>query len=603
MKKVLMIAALLALVFPCVLSAVDQKEVKAAQKAQVIADKAEIYLEASQHSIVIDTIPRGTTVTLFQSGKKNKRWLYISYLSKKRSSQVTGFIDSNRVEIVRETHEKPQDALEEKTENPGNEKESIPDEPENSEARAEESAGEEKVTSDDKESAELEKELEKLRNLLEEKEKQEKLAQEIKSKESVQQKQEEKLPEEEDGSIEQSVLEEKEETQQEERQDTTESVEKELEGQQEAVEEKQTLKEAQKEETDENEDTEQKSEEQREEEKALKQVEAQAEEDAKTEEPQQTEIEELPKVLTKVSVKVPRANIRLMPTTKSSIIHQVQSGVELKHLAKTGNWHRVNLAPNKEGIVLSGYIHQNIVNEIFETVTPPPPEPEKIPEKEPEIVEEEPEPESDPVQEIQTLQKSSIGEYYWLGGGAGYTMPSESNFEKGINIGGTFGFGVTKHLAIELRVPYFQNNVMGKLHGLSSGRLSSLSMMLSVQGRYPIKNRFVPYLVAGGDYHLNTFNLKEETTNHWNDRGFNIQESVNHTLGLHFGAGLDVFLVENIALNLDVRYYTTKLTGERTLVNQISQETTSIMIDNVKLNSLQAGLSIKLFLNPLRRKK
>ena len=115
MKKILLIAALLALLFPCVLSALGQKEAKEAQKAQVIADKAEIYLEASQHSIVIDTIPRGMTVTLFQSGKKNKKWLYISYLSKKRRSQVTGFIDSNRVEIIRETREKPQETIEEKT--------------------------------------------------------------------------------------------------------------------------------------------------------------------------------------------------------------------------------------------------------------------------------------------------------------------------------------------------------------------------------------------------------------------------------------------------------------------------------------------------------
>ena len=182
-------------------------------------------------------------------------------------------------------------------------------------------------------------------------------------------------------------------------------------------------------------------------------------------------------------------------------------------------------------------------------------------------------------------------------------MPSESNFEKGINIGGTFGFGVMKHLAIELRVPYFQSDVIGQIDGLSSGRLSSLSLMLSVQGRYPIKNRFVPYLVAGGDYHLNSFSLTEEATNSWNDLGFDIQESVDHAFGLHFGAGLDVFLVENIALNLDVRYYTAKLTGTRILAHQISQETISGTIDNMKLNSLQAVISVKLFFNPLKRKK
>jgi len=526
MKKVLLIAAFLALLFPSVLSAMYHKETAEILKAEVIADEAEIFLEASQHSIVIDSIPRGTTVTLFQSGKKTTKWLYISYLSKKRGSQVTGFIDSHRVEIIKEIP---------------------PDDPESPEETAEQLSEAKYSDPEKKETQDLKKELDGLRNLLNkmEKEKQEKQAQ-----------QEQAL--EENAEEKPEILNEGTETQKEENPEITETVEQEK---------------------------------------------AQADEAVTTEETQETETEDLPKVLTKVSIKVPRANIRLMPTTKSSIIHQVRSGVELKHMAKTGNWHRVNLAPNKEGIVLSGYIHHNIVDEIFETVVPP--EPEKIPETAPEIIEEEAkfEPEPKLVQEVPTPRKTSFGEYYWVGGGAGYTMPSESNFGKGINFGGTFGFCVMKHLAIELRVPYFQSDVAGTANGLSSGRLSSLSLMLSVQGRYPIKNRFVPYLVAGGDYHLNTFSLNEEIADSWNNLGFNIQESVDHTFGLHFGAGLDVFLIENIAVNMDVRYYTANLTGKRTLANLISQETTSGTIDNMKLNSLQAGISVKLFLNPLRRKK
>lgn len=535
MKKALFIAAFLALLFPSVLSAIYHKETAETLKAEVIANEAEIFLEASQHSIVIDSIPRGTTVNLFQSGKKTTKWLYISYLSKKRGSQVTGFIDSHRVEIIKEIP---------------------PDEPESLEETAEQLSEAKNSDPEEKEMQDLKKELDGLRNLLNEmeKEKQEKQTQqeqalEENAEEVVQQEQVKEEPE---------ILNERTETHKEENPEITETVEQE---------------------------------------------EAQTDEAATTEETQETETEDLPKVLTKVSIKVPRANIRLMPTTKSSIIHQVRSGVELKHMAKTGNWHRVNLAPNREGIVLSGYIHNNIVDEIFETVVPL--EPEKFSKIAPEIIEEEAkfEPEPKPVQEVPTLRKTSFGEYYWIGGGAGYTLPSESNFGKGINFGGTVGFCVMKHLAIELRVPYFQSDVAGSANGLSSGRLSSLSFMLSVQGRYPIKNRFVPYLVAGGDYHLNTFSLNEEIANSWNNLGFNIQESVDHTFGLHFGAGLDVFLIENIALNMDVRYYTANLTGKRTLANLISQETTSGTIDNMKLNSLQAGISVKLFLNPLRRKK
>jgi opacity protein-like surface antigen len=108
--------------------------------------------------------------------------------------------------------------------------------------------------------------------------------------------------------------------------------------------------------------------------------------------------------------------------------------------------------------------------------------------------------------------------------------------------------------------------------------------------------------VAGGDYHLNTFNLNKEIADSWNNLGFNIQESVEHTFGFHFGAGFDFFLIENIAINADIRYYTANLTGKRTLADKASQVEVSGTIDNMNLNSLQAVISVKLFLNPLTRK-
>jgi opacity protein-like surface antigen len=574
MKKGLWIIVLLALM-SLTLSALGKQEVSGAQQAQVIASNAEIFLEANQHSIVIDTVPRGTIVTLFQSGNKNKKWLYISYFSEKRSSRVTGFIDSNRVEILQESPEKPQDT--------SAEKESFPDEvePESQEKIEEQTAKDETATSSDKEAQEITKELEEHRNLLQkmEKEKLEIQKQEVALAAGVQQEQE---TEEQTGS------QTKENAHQEESQSTTEPLEKETADSQKAVD-------ANTKEAEENKDPAQKPEDNN-------GKEPPAEKAPPVEETPDTIEEELPKVLTKVAVKVPRANIRLLPTTKSAVISQVPSGVELKHLAKTGNWHRVNLAPNKEGFILSGYIHNSIVNEIFETFVPPPPEPEEKQETESEIVEEETKPEPAPVQKVLPQRKQSFGEYFWVGGGAGYTMPSESNFEKGMNFCGTFGIGVMKHLAIELRVPYFQSDVTGTVGGLSSGRLSNLSLMLSIQARYPIKNRFVPYLVAGGDYHLNKFSVNQEIKDSWSNLGFNIEESVNHTFGFHFGAGLDFFLYQNIALNLDARYYTANLKGQRTLANQISQDMTSGTIEGMKLNSFQAAISVKLFLNPIRKR-
>ncbi len=517
MKKALYLFVLSAFLSPLVFPALNEGGASGAQKAKVAVSEADIFLEASQYSIVIDTVPKETVVTLFPSGMKNKKWLYISYFSEKRNSQVTGFIARNRVELMselpgesREIREKNREIAE--PENPVSEVEGLPEEIREPAATME----------------------------------------------------------------------------------TPSPVE-----QQEAIEDKPVLEEN----VEDRPDTEENPDRKMEEKEPIDLEKPPMEASPPTGKAQKTEDMDLPKVLTKVSVTVAKANIRLMPTTNSSIIHQAPSGTELKHLAKTGNWHRVNLAPNEEGLVLSGYIHQSIVREIFETAAPPPPEPETIPEAEPEITKAKSEPGPGPVKELPDPRTKAAQRYFWFGGGAGYTMPSQSDFAKGLNFGGTLGYGLTKHLAVELRIPYFQSDVSGTAEGLSSGRLSRLSIMLSAQVRYPIRKRFAPYLVAGGDFHWNTFRLDESIAKSWSDLGYTFEERVDHAFGFHFGAGLDVFLLENLALNLDARYYTAGLSGKWTLSDQDGQEVTSGTFSDMTLDSLQAGISVKLFLNPLRRKQ
>jgi len=68
----------------------------------------------------------------------------------------------------------------------------------------------------------------------------------------------------------------------------------------------------------------------------------------------------------KIQVILEKANIRVEPDFKSEIIRQVQLGIGLQSIAKLGEWYLVNLPPDEEGIIISGYIHQSFVQEIPE---------------------------------------------------------------------------------------------------------------------------------------------------------------------------------------------------------------------------------------------
>jgi hypothetical protein len=68
----------------------------------------------------------------------------------------------------------------------------------------------------------------------------------------------------------------------------------------------------------------------------------------------------------KVQVLLEKTNIRAEPDFTSEVIHQVQLGISLQAVGKAGEWYLVNLPPDEEGLIISGYIHQSFVQEIQE---------------------------------------------------------------------------------------------------------------------------------------------------------------------------------------------------------------------------------------------
>lgn len=69
---------------------------------------------------------------------------------------------------------------------------------------------------------------------------------------------------------------------------------------------------------------------------------------------------------TKVKVTVKMANVRLKPDLSSMVIGKMPLGTILESDEKIGEWFRVNLPPDESGVVVSGYMHQSVVEKIIE---------------------------------------------------------------------------------------------------------------------------------------------------------------------------------------------------------------------------------------------
>jgi len=69
----------------------------------------------------------------------------------------------------------------------------------------------------------------------------------------------------------------------------------------------------------------------------------------------------------KLRVSVATANIRLKPSLESTVISRAPHGAILNAEEKIGEWYKIKLPPDEQGIVLTGYIHQSIVEVLEET--------------------------------------------------------------------------------------------------------------------------------------------------------------------------------------------------------------------------------------------
>ena len=68
------------------------------RKVRVIAEKANIYFKADRNSRLVETVTKGTILTLHQSGKVKKIWLYVSYASEESGMTKSGYILADLVE-------------------------------------------------------------------------------------------------------------------------------------------------------------------------------------------------------------------------------------------------------------------------------------------------------------------------------------------------------------------------------------------------------------------------------------------------------------------------------------------------------------------------
>lgn len=308
----------------------------------------------------------------------------------------------------------------------------------------------------------------------------------------------------------------------------------------------------------------------------------------------------------KVQVTVRVANIRLKPSLNSPVIGKATKGQVFKVIRRISDWYSIELPPDREGMLLSGFIHQSVVMEVGEEIPRPGPSIQPKPEKKekapfPQKQEREapaPLPPRLSREEVASTPASGKKFFIRLGGGYGsksYDYGHSWNFdlyyEKGeitedyrIDSSGPvfdagIGFYFLKNLAIEVSFIPASGKTRGTFtasipHPLyfdsareatwENGNLkySASEINFNLLFSQPLFSRLSIYFTAGGTYFsgIKVENLKLVN---WNETGypyFDVNVSPQYsfytkdTFGFNASGGVDFFISPTVGLNLNVRY-------------------------------------------------
>jgi len=175
----------------------------------------------------------------------------------------------------------------------------------------------------------------------------------------------------------------------------------------------------------------------------------------------------------------------------------------------------------------------------------------------------------------------------------GMAFSGKDYYDKGVCYGVSFNFILISNLSIELNGLRFTTEVTkSEENDLSKGTLKSIPLQLSIKYQFTKESKFVPYILTGADYILynHTVDMPE-----WDNMGFKISEELDNGIGFHVGLGFDIFISENIALNIDGRYVTSKINLNSTILDTKSDVSVTKEIKDLKMDLIIATLGLKIY--------
>lgn len=190
--------------------------------------------------------------------------------------------------------------------------------------------------------------------------------------------------------------------------------------------------------------------------------------------------------------------------------------------------------------------------------------------------------------------------------GGGFFPDGTEFFGEDIDVGktGTYGgsitWGVNRFFALEVSADRNEPEVDSTLLNINYGECRTVPLILTMQFRYVGKapeyyDNMAVYFLGGVGYYFNSYNVSKELKQYWANQGYNVTIDMEDGFGFHVGLGVEAFLTENLALNLEVRRHWADADIKETLTSIENPNYAITLKDDVDLNFTQVILGFKLY--------
>ena len=159
--------------------------------------------------------------------------------------------------------------------------------------------------------------------------------------------------------------------------------------------------------------------------------------------------------------------------------------------------------------------------------------------------------------------------------------------DESIMYGVNLTYFIQNYLSLELSVDYTETDVDLKALGLSgdAGDFESIPVLLSLRAHLDTNTKVSPYLLVGVGYFFNDIDQNDSTIEFIYGPGADVD--LDDSFGFHVGGGVEVFVSENVAVNLDLKYICTEVEADVNVAGFTDED--------LDMDSFVAGLGIKYY--------